>query len=174
MKPGLVDFGSSQSPNNALQGTLINASAMAKPFGKKPANWLRLSSTKQFLAGLGEVKNLPVANLIKRKFKKEADGEKGIWIHEDAALEFARWLSSSFAIWNNQRTKELLLTGKTETAHEDTLPMVASDLLVNKVSDGGKQKTDNKPGKNHLFTLGGQFNIIDKIYFFLVVFHIFS
>lgn len=36
-------------------------------------------------------------------------------MHEDAALEFARWLSPKFAIWCNDRIKELLLTGHTET-----------------------------------------------------------
>lgn len=33
-------------------------------------------------------------------------------MHEDVALEFARWLSPAFAIWCNDRIKELLLTGK--------------------------------------------------------------
>lgn len=32
-------------------------------------------------------------------------------MHEDVALEFARWLSPVFAIWCNDRCKELLLTG---------------------------------------------------------------
>ena len=34
-------------------------------------------------------------------------------MHEDVALEFARWLSPAFAIWCNDRIKELLLNGQT-------------------------------------------------------------
>ena len=37
----------------------------------------------------------------------------GTWMHEDVALEFARWLSPRFAIWCNDRIKELLKYGIT-------------------------------------------------------------
>lgn len=57
-------------------------------------------------------------------------------MHEDVALEFARWLSPAFAIWCNDRIKELLLTGtvstgtatesytctEESTSHEENLP----------------------------------------------------
>ena len=36
-------------------------------------------------------------------------------MHEDVALEFARWLSPEFAIWCNDRIKELLRHGMTAT-----------------------------------------------------------
>lgn len=39
---------------------------------------------------------------------------QGTWMHEDVALEFARWLSPEFAIWCNDRIKELLTTGATQ------------------------------------------------------------
>ena len=35
-------------------------------------------------------------------------------MHEDVAIEFARWLSPAFSIWCNDKIKELLTTGKTE------------------------------------------------------------
>ena len=41
--------------------------------------------------------------------------EQGTWMHEDVALEFARWLSPEFAIWCNDRIKELLTMGMTAT-----------------------------------------------------------
>ena len=43
------------------------------------------------------------------------DGGGGTWMHEDVALEFARWLSPAFAIWCNDRIKELLKYGMTAT-----------------------------------------------------------
>ncbi len=129
-KPGLVTFSNENTNCNENKAAMINATSMAKPFGKKPADWLRLSSTKQFFTALAEVKSTPVNELKRRVKTNSNDGfEKGIWIHEDAALEFARWLSSAFAIWNNERTKELLITGKTETGQtEQQLSVVASYL----------------------------------------------
>ncbi len=111
------------------QKALVNVSKMAKAFNQTPAAWLRLSSAKRFLNELSHVKNIPLINLIKIVKKTEPDYEKGVWMHEDVALEFARWLSPSFAIWNNQRTQELLLTGKTEMQpQEELLSVVASGI----------------------------------------------
>ncbi len=134
IKAGLVTFGTSRLENNYNNDVLVNATAMAKPFGKRPADWLRLKSTKRFLSSLAEMKSLPVEKLIKKVSRHNDSGQNGIWIHEDIALEFARWLSPSFAIWSNQQTKELLLTGKAETQQEELLPVVASNILLDKVS----------------------------------------
>lgn len=41
-------------------------------------------------------------------------------MHEDVALEFARWLSPAFAIWCNDRIKELLMKGTVSTRTTQT------------------------------------------------------
>lgn len=41
-------------------------------------------------------------------------------MHEDVALEFARWLSPAFAIWCNDRIKELLMKGTVSTGTTQT------------------------------------------------------
>ena len=46
-------------------------------------------------------------------------------MHEDVAMEFARWLSPKFAIWCNDRIKELLTTGMTAT--QPTLEALLQD-----------------------------------------------
>ena len=135
LKPGLVTFATENSVTENNKNTLINATAIAKPFGKRPADWLRLRSAQRFLSHLAAMKNIPPAGLVNKITSGKDGKQKDIWIHEDAALEFARWLSPSFAVWNNQRTKELLLNGKTETQREMQLPWVVSDLLVNKVGE---------------------------------------
>src|SRR3954463_2709742 len=76
---------------------MVNATQMAKPFGKKPADWLRLYSTKRFLQGLAEMKKVPVAELVRRTRRATAEGvERSVLLQEDAAMEFARWLSPAF------------------------------------------------------------------------------
>lgn len=46
-------------------------------------------------------------------------------MHEDAAIEFARWLSPAFAIWCNDRIKELMKYGITAT--ETTIDSIIAD-----------------------------------------------
>jgi len=92
---------------------MVNATQMAKPFGdsKRAKNWLALKSTDEFLAVLSEGRNLPSSDLVRVTY-----GNNGTtWMHEDVAIEFARWLSPAFAIWCNDRIKELLTIGITAT-----------------------------------------------------------
>jgi phage antirepressor YoqD-like protein len=116
---------------------MVNATQMAKPFGKKPADWLRLSSTKRFLLELGEMRKVPVSELVQRVKKSAAEGgERSLLLQEDAAIEFARWLSPAFIIWSNQRMKELLLNGQTAIAQPEaeTLPLDALTPLMNRIA----------------------------------------
>lgn len=91
------------------EGVMINATEMAKAFGKKPAEWLRLPSTQEFLDILVKVRKSHIEKLIKTVRGGTTQTGKGTWMHEDVALEFARWLSLQFAIWCNDRIKEMLL-----------------------------------------------------------------
>ena len=50
-------------------------------------------------------------------------------MHEDVALEFARWLSPKFAIWCNDRIKELLSTGVTTVSNDDEAIAYAMEVL---------------------------------------------
>ena len=87
--------------------TMVNATQMAKPFSKKTYKWLELPSTKQFIETLQPLRK-------SERLVKTLNGI-GTWMHEDVALEFARWLSPQFAIWCNDRIKELLKFGITAT-----------------------------------------------------------
>lgn len=93
---------------------------MAKPFGKRPSKWLELPSTKEFIKTYTTIMCPDNNNCLETVRKsdsliKSIDGRNGgTWMHEDIALEFARWLCPAFAIWCNNRIKELLLMGKVE------------------------------------------------------------
>lgn len=90
---------------------MVNATEMAKPFGKRPVDWLKTSQSKEIIKELSKVKNITLADLV--RVVKGTDNP-GTWMHEDVALEFARWLSPAFAIWCNDRIKELMTTGYTK------------------------------------------------------------
>lgn len=109
------------------QGVMINATQMAKPFGdsKKPTFWLQNASAKEFISTLGELRNRNSAELVKVTYGNNG----GTWMHEDVAMEFARWLSPAFAIWCNDRIKELLMDGVTTVSDEDEVIAQAMRVL---------------------------------------------
>lgn len=101
---------------------MINATEMAKPFSKEAKHWLTNQSTNDYIAELSKVRNLTLADLVK---VTRGGNNAGTWMHEDVALEFARWLSPSFAIWCNDRIKELMQVGFTAT------PATLEELIDN-------------------------------------------
>lgn len=120
---------------------MVNASQMARKFGKKTTDWLRLKSTKDFLTELEATIGTDQNGDSRLAYDQGADShlalvqvvhggkkdEHGTWMHEDVALEFARWLSPKFAIWCNARIKELVRTGFTTAAPQ---PEARTDMEV--------------------------------------------
>ena len=88
---------------------MISATNMAKSFEKhkRPLFWLKLDATNDFINALSKVRFLTLTDLVQVKY---GGINPGTWFHEDVALEFARWLSPEFAIWCNDRIKEILLS----------------------------------------------------------------
>ncbi len=89
---------------------MVNATQMARHFGygKRPQFWLNNQSSKEFLAALSKARNLALADLVR---VTKGGNLSGTWMHEDVAIEFARWLSPEFAIWCNDRIRELVRFG---------------------------------------------------------------
>lgn len=97
--------------------TMVNATQMAKTFNKRVTKWLELPSTQEFLQSLSEVRKSDITQLVIIRRGNFADKrEQGTWMHEDVALEFARWLSPMFAIWCNDRIKEMLRNGSSSVS----------------------------------------------------------
>lgn len=117
--PMVYDYEGNQISFSKEDGVMVNATQMAKPFGKIPYEWLRLPSTQEFLYAYISVKHPEIGNTGKSLFAenqlvktiKGGLGEQGTWFHQDVAIEFARWLSPKFAIWCNDRIKELMQNG---------------------------------------------------------------
>ena len=78
---------------------------------------------------------------------KGGNGEQGTWMHEDVALEFARWLSPAFAIWCNRRIKELFTTSRQPTEAEILPPPIDKTLNISslvELVDNRKVTTSRK------------------------------
>jgi hypothetical protein len=120
---------------------MINATEMAKPFNVNIGDFLRDPKRFEMIYKLCVRNSLTISDMniptslnisqlaiifpesirvVKGGVKKQ-----GTWFHEDIALEFARWLSVDFAIWCNDKIKELirqgfvyLVTTKPDKVHE--------------------------------------------------------
>ena len=88
--------------------TLINATNMAEPFkGKRVNDFLRLSSTEEYINVLSDDMHIPVTDIYHVKYGGIPQ-EQGTWMHQHLALKFARWLNPYFGIWCNQVIRYLL------------------------------------------------------------------
>lgn len=91
---------------------MVNATEMAKPFGKQPYEYLRLPSTNELIKAIAGKSRIAENQIIK---SVRGGLNPATWLHEDVALDFAQWLSVDFKLWCNDRIKELLRHGITAT-----------------------------------------------------------
>lgn len=108
------------------ENVMINASEMAKAFGKLPADFLKTKRTKEFIKELSVMKKIITADLVQ---VVQGGDIQGTWMHEDVAMEFARWLSPKFAIWTNDRIKELMREGVATITDDDDVIAHAMEVL---------------------------------------------
>jgi hypothetical protein len=96
----------------------INATAIAKQFGKKTENYLRTNETKAYITAL-EKYLFPVKNSVTPKSVTEQNQlvivkqggspeEQGTWLHPKLTIHFARWLSPDFAVWCDLQIEKIL------------------------------------------------------------------
>jgi phage antirepressor YoqD-like protein len=116
---------------------MVNATEMAKPFGKDVYGWLRNKSTEEFLNELAKLRICGMADLVQ---VTRGGDNPGTWMHEDVAMEFARWLSPTFAIWCNDHIKELLTTGVTTASDDDAAIAHAMDILQKRLEQAKAEK----------------------------------
>lgn len=115
----------------------FNATDIAKQFGKRPNDFLVLTSTQEYIAEI--LKESRYGNSGSENLVRATNGGKykGTWLHQELAYEFAGWLSPTFRRnlhkWVDNRLKEehrrkqyrlelktgyLPLTGAVQAAHE--------------------------------------------------------
>lgn len=81
----------------------INATKVAKRFGRLPNEWLRLNETQSYMRALAAAVNAgEPRNLIQTVRGRNG----GTWLHPKLAVHFARWLDVYFAVWCDLRIAE--------------------------------------------------------------------
>ncbi len=105
------------------KNVMVNATQMAKPFGKRPNDYLSLPTTNKLIKAITKKSGISENQIVTTKAGTPQFGG-GTWMHEDLALDFAQWLSVDFRLWCNYRIKELMRHGITAT------PQAIEDILA--------------------------------------------
>ena len=117
---------------------MVNATQMAKSFGKRCNDFLSSKQTKELINSLSAKTGISATGLV---VVNQGGKVQGTWLHEDLTLIFAQWLSPDFYLWCNDRIKELLTIGMTAT--QPTLEqMIDNPDLVIKLATELKQKRE--------------------------------
>lgn len=103
----------------------INATDVAKRFGKRPADWLKQDETKQYLSALAEALSCDPESLLETRRGRY---HSGTWLHPKVAVAFARWLDLQAKadslvnsdLVNTQVNKETLVTERSAVEAQDT------------------------------------------------------
>lgn len=139
------------------ENLMINATQMAKPFGKRPNDYLDLPSSLELIKAITRKSGIAMNQLVRTV---RGGSNPGTWLHEDVALDFAQWLSVDFKLWCNDIIKELLLTGVATISSEDQIiackiPILQTRLDQNSIlffvlsNNYGKFVLSNNRGNIH-------------------------
>ena len=171
----VMEFHGHQIAFEEINGKMmVNATQMAKSFGKKPDDWIRTQQSKELTKTLAtslicELKDLQVV--------KNGGLNRGTFLHEELALIFAQWLSPEFYLACNKKLKELLTkqalilpakNGVTPIIHEQQFIYNYNDALLS-MGASIKGSTSKRKAKfsDHFFKIYGR-NFISSQYFDLL------
>lgn len=95
------------------QAGFLNATQIAKHFGKQPRDYLKTQPTQEYIAALAaslSIKNkilIDKNQLVIIKKGSSCNGG-GTWLHPKLAIHFARWLDPKFAVWCDEQIEQIL------------------------------------------------------------------
>lgn len=136
--------GSSITFENKDGKVMVNATQMAKAFGKSCNDWLKTEQSKRMIIAISTSKKIDVANLV--VVTNGGNKGNGTWMHEDVALIFAQWLSPEFYLWCNDRIKELMTKGVVTINNDDETILNAITILQKRLeeSKARQKELENK------------------------------
>lgn len=88
----------------------INATDVAKQFGKRPIDWLKQDETKEYLEALAEALGQSKVTQDHFGLVRTSRGGKtpGTWLHPKLGVRFAQWLDVRFAVWCDMHIDAIL------------------------------------------------------------------
>ncbi|MFZ1492401.1 MAG: KilA-N domain-containing protein [Candidatus Competibacter denitrificans] len=103
------------------QDAFFNATKVAQAFGKRPADWLVLESTKEYIEAITRKLVLEKNQVV---MVVNGGSSPGTWLHPKLGIVFARWLNVDFALWCDEII-DGILKGASSTATQPHPPIDA-------------------------------------------------
>jgi hypothetical protein len=100
----------------------LNATLIAKQFGKKTENYLRTDSTKEYLTALEKHLNSIAPKSVNQQNQLVTvkvgapENGGGTWLHPKLSIHFARWLNADFGVWCDMEIEKMLQPKQTPIA----------------------------------------------------------
>lgn len=137
-----LDYEGNKVPFDINGDIMVNATQMAKPFGKFVKDWLNLQQTREYVKVLiisreeispngdnqavSDITNIP--GFIRTQ-QGGRPSEQGTWINRKLAIRFAQWLNPAFAVWVDDRIEEMLLSGLASVTRAYVTQMIEKGIL---------------------------------------------
>jgi hypothetical protein len=127
---------------------MVNATEMAKPFGKRVTNFTRLEQTELFIKALINSseflekngfncltsETIKISELRKKViYTKTGRHHNGTYMCEELALQFAMWLSPEFNVWVIQTFQKIIFGNNPELVREAVMNMPRIQYQLNKL-----------------------------------------
>lgn len=94
--------------NGSDKNVMINATEMAKAFGKKTEVFLKTDHAKAFISALINPPNGGVIAPVKEEEVLSFRSRNGMYFHRALALKFAAWLDPYFEVWVYTKIEEVV------------------------------------------------------------------
>ncbi len=112
----------------------FDATQVAKFFNKQPKEWLRLTSTIEYIDQfiefqIGENPTFDKNQLVIIK-KGSSENGGGTWFHPKLAVPFARWLDARFAVWCDLQIEKILHSSSTSAGFAEFLKPITEPITL--------------------------------------------
>lgn len=94
---------------NGNENVMVNATQMAKIFGKDVFQFTRIDDTKRFISECLKPQNCGLLSLKNESDLIDSRQKSGTWMHRVLALKFAAWLDSAFELWVFSTIDQIIL-----------------------------------------------------------------
>lgn len=132
----------------------LNATMIAKHYGKRVQNYLKSERTQDYIRALDEhlseaVFTASVENSEAPKRASQNDlvivqkgnsqeFEQGTWLHPKLAIDFARWLNPRFAVWCDMQIEQMLIGSAQSLTAQITQTSILLKNIDGNLSQAGR------------------------------------
>lgn len=122
---------------------MVNATQLAKIYGKRPNDYLSLPATNQLINAITRKYGISENQLVISKAGSSHNGG-GTWMHRLIVVDFCQWLDIDLKLWCTEKLDELMRYGMTAT--QPTLEQMINnpDLVISLATQLKSEREEKK------------------------------